>query len=156
MRNRWTRTHINYYPCIPSELTNQVCLSIVVTGELPNETVNYDTKPKTYVTILVKSVKYKKKAILVKFEQVSEAVVCRFSSKQLFLKISQISQENTYLWDTFNESCNREGSIKNRLEHRRFSVKFQTFLRQPFLQNSSSGSFWHLTRVRLSAMSDLY
>ena len=25
MRNRWTRTRIDYHPCIASEPTNQVC-----------------------------------------------------------------------------------------------------------------------------------
>ena len=58
-----------------------IAVSIVVKGELANETVNYDTKTKAYVPIWVRSVSYQKRAALVKFEQVSEAVVHRFSSK---------------------------------------------------------------------------
>ena len=42
------------------------------------------------------------KKVKVKFEQVSETVVRRFSSKQVFLKISQILQENNCVGDTFS------------------------------------------------------
>ena len=41
----------------------------------------YGTKTKTYVTIWARSASYRKRAVLVKFEQVSEAVVRRFPSK---------------------------------------------------------------------------
>ena len=129
-----------------------IAVSIVVEGELANETVNYDTKAEAYVmrqsprcapwnsvlrnftkftekylglsatflkkrlwhrcfpvsfvkflrtlflteqllwlllyvTIWARSVSYLKRAVLLKFEQVSEAVVHRFSSKRVFLKI---------------------------------------------------------------------
>ena len=129
-----------------------IAVSIVVKGELANETVNYDTKAEAnvmkqsprcvpwnsvlrnftkftekylglyatllkkrfwhrcfpvsfvkflrtlflteqllwlllYVTIWARSVSYLKRAVLLKFEQVSEAVVHRFSSKRVFLKI---------------------------------------------------------------------
>ena len=47
-------------------------ISIVVKGELAKETVNYDEKTKAYAPICAGSVR---------FGQVSEAVVCRFSSK---------------------------------------------------------------------------
>ena len=50
-------------------------------GELANENLNYDTKTKGYVPIWARSVTYQKRAVLVKFEQVSEAVVRRCSSK---------------------------------------------------------------------------
>ena len=36
-----------------------------------------------------------------KFEQVSEAVVRRCSSKKIFLKISQVVQENNCVGDTY-------------------------------------------------------
>ena len=42
-----------------------------------------------YVPIWARSVSYLKRAVLVKFEQVSEAVVHKFSSKKFFLKISE-------------------------------------------------------------------
>ena len=58
-----------------------IAVSIVVKGELAIETVSYDTKPKAYVPIWARSVRYQKRAVLVKFEQISEAVVHRFSSK---------------------------------------------------------------------------
>ena len=53
----------------------------VVKGELANENLNYDRKTKAYVPIWARSVSYQKRAALVKFEQVSEAVAHRFSSK---------------------------------------------------------------------------
>ena len=58
-----------------------VAVSIVEKGELANENFNYDTKIKAYVPICTRSVSYQKRAVLVKYEQVSEAVVCRCSSK---------------------------------------------------------------------------
>ena len=129
-----------------------IAVSIVVEGELANETVNYDTKAEAYVmrqsprcapwnsvlrnftkftekylglsatflkkrlwhrcfpvsfvkflrtlflteqllwlllyvTIWARNVSYLKRAALLKFEHVSEAVVHRFSSKRVFLKI---------------------------------------------------------------------
>ena len=78
-----------------------MAVSIVMKGELENETVNYDTKTKAYLLIAARSVSYQKRAVLVKFEQVSEGVVCRSSSKQVFLKISQIPQRKTCVGDTF-------------------------------------------------------
>ena len=55
-----------------------------------------------------------------------EAVVCRCFSKQVFLKISQTSQENfcagVSFWPVYN-------FIKKRLQHRCFPVKFAKFLR---------------------------
>ena len=53
-----------------------------------------------YVPIWARSVSYQKRAFLVKFKQVSEAVVHRFSSKYVFLKIWQIPQENTCIGGT--------------------------------------------------------
>ena len=61
-----------------------IAVSIVAKEELANETVNYDTKTKAYVPIWVRSVSHQKRAALVKFEQVSEAVVRIFSSKKVF------------------------------------------------------------------------
>ena len=53
----------------------------VVKGELANENLNYDSKTKAYVPISARSVSYQKRTVLVKFEQISEAVVGRCSSK---------------------------------------------------------------------------
>ena len=53
-----------------------------------------------------------------------EAVIHRCSSKQVFIKILQISQENTYV--VVPQVCN---FIKKRLQHRCFPVKFAKFLR---------------------------
>ena len=66
-------------------------------------------KNKAYVPIWARSVSYQKSAALVKFEQLSEAVVHRFSSKWVFLKFSQIPKENACVGDTFLKSCSPEG-----------------------------------------------
>ena len=58
-----------------------IAVLIVVKGELANQTVNYDTTTKAYVPIWARSVSYQKRAVMMKFEQVLEAVVRRFSSK---------------------------------------------------------------------------
>ena len=58
-------------------------------------------KIKAYVPTWGRSVSYQKRTTLVKFDQVSEAVVHRFSSKQMFLKFSQIPKENICVGDTF-------------------------------------------------------
>ena len=84
-------------------------------------------KIKAYVPIWARSVSYQKRAALVKFE----AVVHRFSSKQVFLKFSQIPKENTCVGDTFLKGCNPEDSVKKRHQHRRFPAKFATYLRTP-------------------------
>ena len=64
------------------QATASDCSSIdaVVMGELANETVNYN-KTKAYVPTWARSVSYQKRAVLEKFEQVSEAIVCRCSLK---------------------------------------------------------------------------
>ena len=74
---------------------------MVMKGELANETVNYDRKIKAYVSISGRCVSYQKRAALVKSEQVSEAVVHRFSSKQVLVKFLQIAKENACVGDTF-------------------------------------------------------
>ena len=50
-------------------------------GEFANEISNDNTKTKAYVPIWVKNGTYQKREVLVKFEQVSEAVVHRCFSK---------------------------------------------------------------------------
>ena len=59
-----------------------IAVSIVVKEELANENLNYDRKTEAYVWIWARSVSYQKREVLVKFEQVSEAVVGRCSSKR--------------------------------------------------------------------------
>ena len=49
--------------------------------EWANQTASYDTKTEAYVPIWDRSVSYQKTAVLVKFEQISEAVIRRFSLK---------------------------------------------------------------------------
>ena len=58
-----------------------IAVSIVVKKELANETVNYGAGTKAYLPILVRTASYQKRAVLVKFEQVSEEVIYTFSSK---------------------------------------------------------------------------
>ena len=70
-------------------------------GELANENINYDIKTKAYASIWARSVSYQKRAALMKFEQVLEAAIRRCSPKYMFLKISQVPQENICFGDTF-------------------------------------------------------
>ena len=55
----------------------------------------------------------------------TESVVHRCSLKYVLLKISQYSQENTF--------------IQKRLQHRGFPANFAKFLRTAFLQNTAGG-----------------
>ena len=60
------------------------------------------------------------------FLQISKAAVYRCSSKQFFLKIVQISRENSKI-----------------LQNMYLLVKFSQNIRKSFLQNTSSGCFWN-------------
>ena len=51
----------------------------------------------------------------------------------MFLKFSQIPKENICGGDTFLKSCNPEDSVKKRLQHRCFPVKFAKYLRTTIL-----------------------
>ena len=59
----------------------------------------------------------------------TEAVVRRCSSKYIFMKNFQISQENTCAGGSFEKACI---FIKKRLQHKCFLVKFAKFLRTSF------------------------
>ena len=61
-------------------------------------------KFKAFIPIWARSVSYQKRAALVKFEQVSEAVVHGCSSKEVLLKFSQIPNKTTCVGDTFFQS----------------------------------------------------
>ena len=65
----------------------------------------------------------------------AEAVIRSRSSKQMFLKISQVSQETPVLESLFNKvaGLNACNFVKNRLQHRCFAMKFVKFLITPFL-----------------------
>ena len=65
----------------------------------------------------------------------SEAVVRRCSSKQVFLKISEISQGNT---------CIRASLLKKTPQYRCFLWNFRNFQVHIFLQNTSFGFFCNL------------
>ena len=54
MRNWWTRTRIDYHPCITSEPTNQVCYSPQLTF----------TSSKSTIGALEKGVKYVQSGII--------------------------------------------------------------------------------------------
>ena len=62
-----------------------------------------------------------------------ETFVHRCSSKYVFLKISEISQENICAGVSFKQSCKPEGLnfIQKRLQHRCFPAKSPKFLRTP-------------------------
>ena len=63
----------------------------------------------------------------------------RCSVKKVFLKILQISQENTYVRVLFYKVAGLRdwNFIEMRLQHRCFPVKFAKFLRTPILKNIS-------------------
>ena len=64
--------------------------------------------------------------------EVSEAAVCRCSSKQMILKIPQYSQENTCVGMSFSKIA-LKFFIKKRLQHRYFPVNIAKFLRTAFV-----------------------
>ena len=84
--------------------------------------------------------------------QKTEAVVWRLSLKKMFLKISQISQENACAGGSFEQTCGLACNfIKKRLQHWCFPVKFAKLLRIPFftehlrrllLDKSAGTNFW--------------
>ena len=66
------------------------------------------------------------------------SICWRCSVKKVFLKISQISQEKDLCWSLFfNKVVGPLAAtiFKERLQHRRFPVKFAKFLRAPILKN---------------------
>ena len=65
---------------------------------------------------------------------VAKAATGSVLSKKMFLKISQNSQENTYVRVSF---LTKSTLLKNILWQRCFPVNFGKFLKTPFLQNSS-------------------
>ena len=64
-------------------------------------------------------------------KRMTEAVVRRCSTKQMFLKISQNSQENTCFDVSFLKSCSAQTLYKKRLERRCSPVNFAKLLRTP-------------------------
>ena len=62
------------------------------------------------------------------YPKISEAAVGTFSTKQLFLNISQNSQENTCTGISFQATL-----LKRRHRHRYFSVNFTIFYRNTFI-----------------------
>ena len=60
----------------------------------------------------------------------------------MFLKISQISQENTF--------------TKKRLQHRCFPVKFETFLRTPILKKICERELFQITKITRSRPQSIF
>ena len=79
----------------------------------------------------------------------SEAVIRRYSSKQMFLKILQVSQENACL---FNEVTGQQGYniIEKVPQQQRFPAKFAKFLRISFLKSTSGGCFFYLLFISVA------
>ena len=71
-------------------------------------------------------------------EQSTKAAVCVCFTKQVFLKISQNSQENTCVRVSFLINT----LLKKRHKRRYFPVSFKKFLRTPFSQNTSGRHFF--------------
>ena len=127
---------------------------------LVKETVNYDIKTKAYVLICARSAIYQKGHPRQKNTFLKQS----FADLKLRLLKNFVNSTGKHLCRNLFlikllTSCN---SIKKRLQHSFFPVKFAEFLRTPFVEKSSSGSFWGLSRafkgvlrqkpVRLSAI----
>ena len=71
--------------------------------------------------------------------------------KEVFLEISQYSQENTCARVSFLITLLAAPAtlLKKRLWHRCFPVNFEKFIRTPFLQNTSGGCFWTWANFKL-------
>ena len=69
----------------------------------------------------------------------AEAATGGVLQKKVFLKISQIEQENSCVRVSFQKSYRPQASdfIKKRLQHSCFPMKFAKFLRTPILKNIS-------------------
>ena len=64
----------------------------------------------------------------------TEAAICRYSSKYVFLKVSQIAQKNTCVESVFNKVAGLKASnfIKQRIHRRCFPVKFSKIFDKTF------------------------
>ena len=115
--------------------------TIVVKGELANETVNCDTKTKAYTNL---SWKFK---LLKTTVQVKEQVVHRLQIG-CSQKVRKFHKTTSALESLFNKvagiGLQHRPFPKKGLQHKCFPVKFANFLRTTFLQNSFSGYFCRL------------
>ena len=87
------------------------------------------------------------RAVQVK-EQVSEPVVRRLQIRCSW-NFCKFRRKTYVLESLFNKAASLKtcNSVKKRLQHSHFTAKLAKFLRALFLQKSSIGSFWALTRV---------
>ena len=89
----------------------------------------------------------------------TEAVTWGVLWKKVFFKMLQNSQESTYARVSFLITLQALGLrpvalLKKRLWHRCFPVNFATFLRTPFLQNTS-GRLLHVTTISNILLSNI-
>ena len=96
-----------------------------------------------YITPPVAAYRSMRPDVTEQFPHKSKVVVRRCSVKQVFLNISQNSQENTCASLFFNKVAGLKHTtlLKKRLWHWCFLVNFAKFSRTPFLQNTSGGCF---------------
>ena len=119
-----------------------IAVSIVTKAVLANETINYVTKTKAYVLIWSRKCKLLKRAVQVK-EQVSEAVVRRVEIRCSLKFVNSTGKHLCWSLSFFNKAAGLKtcNSVKRRLQHRGFPVKFAKSPRTHFLPKSSSGCF---------------
>ena len=131
--------------CNLQNSTGRLLLNIAGSTVLVNETVNYDTKTKAYVLICVRIASYSKGQLRWKNRfQKQSFTAFKLGVLKNFVNSSGKRLCRSLFLIKLQTSCN---SIKKKLQHRCFPVKFAKFLRTPFLQKSSSGCFWGLSRV---------
>ena len=90
--------------------------------------------------------------VLITSEQIiTESVVQSCSVKNVFVEISQNSQENTWARVSFLITLQAPATLlKKRLWLRCFPMHFVKFLRVPYLENTSGGSFyWRISNLTL-------
>ena len=118
---KFVRTHFLQHT-ITARLILIIAVSIVVKGESANETVNYDTKTKAWVPVWAS----------IKKGSPGERTGFRSSLSQMFfqkgaLKYFVNSTEKHLCWSLFFFFF--QAFIKNRLQHRYFSVNIANFLK---------------------------
>ena len=127
-------------PQVEEHKHTHITLSIVMKGQLANETVNYDTKP---CSNLSQKCNLQRPTLQVKEQKQSFAF--RWKNR----KFRKLHRKTSVFESLSNKvaglsACN---SVTKRLQYRFFPAKFTKFLKTSFLQNSYNGCFWVLTRI---------
>ena len=127
-------------PQVEEHKHTHITLSIVMKGQLANETVNYDTKP---CSNLSQKCNLQRPTLQVKEQKQSFAF--RWKNR----KFRKLHRKTSVFESLSNKvaGLNACNSVTKRLQYRFFHAKFTKFLKTSFLQNSYDGCFRVLTRI---------